>query len=257
MNPAIRLCAVTALVLAAGCNSLGQEGPGASATGDPAAQGGEEVVAEAVAATQFASHALEDQHAIPGGGQATGAGYRLNPSDVIEVHVFQVEELSRTAPISSDGTISLPLIGSVQAAGRTTDELADEIARKLGEDYLQQPQVSVFVEDYRSQRVTVDGAVNSPGVYEITPGSGLVQSIALAGGVERVGDTGGVMVFRMVDGERHAAAFDLAAIRRGEEPDPTIRGGDVIVVDESAAGVAWRTIREASGVATRWRPWAF
>lgn len=180
--------------------------------------------------------------------------YRLSPQDVIEVSVFQVPDLNRTAQVNAAGLISLPLIGTVQAGGRTVRELEADIARRYGARYLQSPQVNVFVKEYTSQRVTVDGAVNAPGVYQLSGAATLLQAVAMARGLDRTGDETAVMIFRMIDGQRQGAVFDLRQIRSGQVPDPAIVGGDTVVVDQSAALAAWRALRESAGLLTVFRP---
>lgn len=175
--------------------------------------------------------------------------YRLAPQDVIEVSVFQVPDLAKTVEISAKGEIVLPLIGVVQAGGRTIAELENEIEAKLSKDYLQSPQVSVMVKDYKSQKVTVDGAVGKPGVYEVPGGASLLRVLAMAGGLDRVADSGTVIVYRNQGGRRTSAAFDIDVIRKGRAEDPVVRGGDTVVVGESDARVAWRNVRESVGVA--------
>jgi polysaccharide export outer membrane protein len=176
------------------------------------------------------------------------ADYRIAPLDVLDIAVFQVPDLTKTVQVSSSGQISLPLIGAVAAAGKSVRSLEEEIAAKLGAKYLQSPQVSVFVKEATSQRVTVEGAVMKPGIYPMTGQTTLLQTIAMAGGLDRVADSRGIVVFREVDGARKAAKFDLPAIRSGKANDPVIAGGDVIVVDESGAKTALRGIRESLGI---------
>lgn len=178
-----------------------------------------------------------------------GTEYRLSPSDVIQISVFQVPDLTKTVEINAQGDIVLPLIGTVVAAGRTTGELEKEIAAKLAKDYIQSPQVSVVVTEYRSQKVTVDGAVSRPGVYPVPGGASLVQVLAMAGGLQRVADPEHVVIYRNHDGKRMSAVFDVDAIRDGKVDDPIVRGGDTVVVDDSQSRVAWRNVRESIGVA--------
>lgn len=186
------------------------------------------------------------------------ADYRLGPLDIIEVSVFEVPELTKTVQINAGGLISLPLIGRVAAGGRTINELEREVEQKLAADYLQSPQVSVLVKEYTSQRITVEGAVNSPGIYPISGRTTLLQTIALAKGPDRTADESGVIVFRTSDdGSREAAVFDLGPIRSGEAPDPVVLGGDVVVVDQSAMRTAWRDLRESIGVLGFFRPTVF
>ena len=112
-------------------------------------------------------------------GDTTSEDYRIAPLDVLEISVFGVPELTRTAQVSSSGTITMPLIKTIKAGGRTASELEREIAKKLQASYLQEPQVSVFIKEYNSQRITVDGAVKKPGIYPITGKVSLLQAIAL------------------------------------------------------------------------------
>ncbi|MGX1100237.1 polysaccharide biosynthesis/export family protein [Amorphus sp. MBR-141] len=190
---------------------------------------------------------------VPSSSDSTNAfgktEYRVSPQDVIEVSVFQVPDLTRTVEVDSKGAIDLPLIGTVQAGGQTPEELENDIETKLSQSYLQSPQVSVLVKEYNSQKVTVDGAVGKPGVYEVPGGASLLRVLAMAGGVDRVADRGNVKVFRNQDGRRLSAAFDIEAIRDGKALDPMVRGGDTIVVAESDSKVAWRNVRESLGVA--------
>jgi polysaccharide biosynthesis/export protein len=183
--------------------------------------------------------------------------YRLGPLDVIEVSVFQVPELTKSVQINASGVISLPLIGTVRVGGRAIRDVEREIEQRLGEKYLQSPQVSILVKEYTSQRITVEGAVNSPGIYPISGRTTLLQAIALAKGPDRTADQSGVIIFRQTADAREAAVFDLGPIRAGEAPDPVLRGGDVIVVDQSAIRTAWRDIRESVGVLGFFRPFAF
>ena len=169
-------------------------------------------------------------------GAYTGVSdYRIGPLDLLEVIVFQVEDMDREIRVNSSGFISLPLIGSLQAGGKTVQELEYEIAEKLSQTYLQNPQVSVFVKEFTSQRVTVDGAVKKPGIFPITGRTTLLQVVALSEGLDVLADPRAVVVFRTIEGQRMAALFDLVQIRSGETEDPQIYGDDVIVVEQSGA----------------------
>jgi len=174
--------------------------------------------------------------------------YRIGPLDVLDISVFQVPDLTKTVQVSANGIIRLPLIGEVKAAGKTPGNLEREIANELGAKYLQSPQVSVSVKEATSQRVTVEGAVKSPGVYPLVGQPTLLQTIVQAGGLDRVADKRGIVIFRTISGKRNAAKFDYAAIRDGKAEDPIIAGGDIIVVDESGSKAALRTVRETMGV---------
>ncbi|MBL0968897.1 MAG: polysaccharide export protein [Brevundimonas sp.] len=162
------------------------------------------------------------------------AGYRIGVGDRLNVRVFQVPDLSVDNLLTdTSGNIQMPLIGAVRSAGLTPDELSVEIAARLSERYLRNPQVTVTVTAAASQKVTVDGAVTKPGVYEMRGATSLLQSIAMAEGPTRIADLTKVAVFRTIDGQRSVAVFDLAAIRQGRAADPQVFGDDIIVVDTS------------------------
>jgi polysaccharide export outer membrane protein len=170
--------------------------------------------------------------------------YHIAPLDVIEVSVFGVPDLTRTVQVSSSGTVTLPLIKTVKAGGRTSAELERDIAGKLQANYLQSPQVSVFIKEYNSQRITVDGAVNKPGIFPITGKVSLLQAVALAEGLSVVADPSGVMVFRTAGNKRMGARFDLRSVRSGKQDDVMLQAGDIVMVDESAARTTLRDIKE-------------
>ncbi|KLJ00723.1 polysaccharide biosynthesis/export family protein [Luteimonas sp. FCS-9] len=166
--------------------------------------------------------------------------YRIGAQDLLEVSVFGVQELNRQARVNSNGQITLPLIGAVMAGGRTIPELETELAQRYADGYLQNPQVSIFVKEYTSQRVTLEGAVKKPGIYPLTGRTTLLQAVAMAEGLDEMADLQGVVLFRHVNGERMAAAFDMSAVRRGEMADPQIYGDDIIVVERSGSKSAMR-----------------
>ncbi|MCP1198074.1 polysaccharide biosynthesis/export family protein [Notoacmeibacter sp. MSK16QG-6] len=174
----------------------------------------------------------------------------LAPNDILEVDVFQVDELDRTVQVSANGAISLPLIGSVQAAGKSASELERAIAASYSKSYLQNPQVSVFVKSSSAQKVTVDGEVRKPGVFDGTLQSTLTGLIAQAGGLTDIADSDRVYVFRDIGSERVVANYSLKDIRKGKRRDPRLYGGDVVVVFASGSRVAMRNLKEALGVAT-------
>lgn len=171
--------------------------------------------------------------------------YKISALDVVEITVLNVPELTRVVQVSSSGTITLPLIKTVRAAGRTQSQLEKDIANKLEATYLQSPQVSVFVKEYNSQKITVDGAVLKPGIFPKTGNLSLLQAIALAEGLNTVADPTAVLVFRTVDNKRMAARFDLKKVRSGQISDPFLQAGDIVMVDESATRTTLRDITSA------------
>lgn len=174
--------------------------------------------------------------------------YRIGPLDVLAINVFQEPELTfEKIEVDAGGNLDFPLIGSVQAAGKTASQLSSDIAERLNSRYLRDAQVTVRVSSSVSQNITVEGNVVEPGVYEIPGGSTtLLQAIARAKSPTRTAKTNEIAVFRMVEGQRMGAVFDLNDIRQGRAPDPELRGGDVVVVGFSALKGAFRDFLTAA-----------
>ena len=158
--------------------------------------------------------------------------YKIGPRDVLEITVFKAPELSKTVQVSEAGTINFPLIGELDAAGKTAREIEQEMTRTLGSKYLQNPQISVFVKEYFSQRVTVEGAVKKPGVFPIAGGLSLLQAIAQAQGFDEIASHT-VILLRQENGTRLAAKYDVSSIQNGSAEDPQLQAGDVIDVPTS------------------------
>lgn len=172
----------------------------------------------------------------------TSGTYTIGPADKLTIRVFEVKDLSfDSEQVDASGHIMLPLIGKLLAAGKTTDQLEDEISLRL-EKYLQSPQVSVSIVESASQKVTVEGNVKTPGVYLVRGETTLMQAVAMAGGVDSEADTHKVAVIRLVDGVRKAAVVDYAAVKAGKAPDPIIQGNDDVVVGESTTKMVWANI---------------
>lgn len=161
-------------------------------------------------------------------------GYKIAPMDKLAIKVFRMEDMSGEYDVDLAGHISLPLIGEMDAANLTTAELDDALTRKLGEKYLENPDVSVALKQSVGRMVTLDGAVREPGSYPVMRNLTLIQAVAMAKGVTEDSNPRRVAVFRTINGKRQAAAFDLVDIRRGQATDPAIYPGDIIVVDGSA-----------------------
>lgn len=180
--------------------------------------------------------------------------YRLAPGDLLLVKVFQVDDLERTVRVDNQGHITLPLIGEVQASGVGVVELEKQIADRYRAGYLQDPQVSVFVQEANGRRVTVTGAVDEPGIYPVV-GSNLTlqQALSQAKGVSSVASRRNIIVFRTVQGQKMVARFDLTDIEEGKAPDPEIYGGDIVVVYRSDARLLLRTVLELTPFVMVWR----
>ncbi|WP_456405121.1 polysaccharide biosynthesis/export family protein [Thiolapillus sp.] len=165
--------------------------------------------------------------------------YRIGPMDVIEVEVFQAEELSRAARVNTQGFVSLPLIGGVKVAGLTTAEAEREIEKVLGEKYLQDPHVTVFIKEYESQKITVEGWVKNPGVFPLKGKTTFLQAIANAKGMDRLADFSEVAIFRTVNGKTTGYILSYTKVRSGQQADPVLQSGDIIVVNRSGSKAGW------------------
>jgi len=179
---------------------------------------------------------------------------RLGPLDKVRVTVFQVADLSGDFQVDAAGNIQFPLIGSVPAQGKTPTELRDEVSRLLSARYLNNPDVQVAVVEQSQQTITVDGAVNEPGVLPIRGATTLMRAVALANGMTEDANPARVLVFRTVNGERMAAAFDLTSIRRAQSEDPPIYGNDIVIVDGNNTRRLWRDIISSLPVLGMFRP---
>jgi polysaccharide export outer membrane protein len=133
-----------------------------------------------------------------------GESYRLSPSDVIKIKVFQEDDLTTEGRIGKDGTVTIPLVGAVTLGGKTVEEATRHLRDLFGKDYLVNPQVTLSVTEYAKRRFTVLGQVQKPGTYDIPSEESvtLLQAIAMAGGFTRLAVQGKVSVTRTLGGKR-------------------------------------------------------
>lgn len=160
---------------------------------------------------------------------------RISPLDLLEISVFGAPDLDNSYQVDIEGHLRLPLVGKVKATGFTASELAANLEAKLGEKYLQSPEVTVRISEARKRYVTLDGSVKNPGMYPVEGQLTLLQAVALSGGPTEGADPRRVVVFRQIGGQRNAAAFDLKKIRMGDAVDPVVFANDIVVVDGSEA----------------------
>ena len=170
------------------------------------------------------------------------ASQPIGALDTLNISVFQVDSLSGEFKVDAAGKIDYPLIGSVQAQGRTTEELRQQLAANLSQKYLQSPNVQVAIKERAEQTITVDGSVRQGGVFKVKGPTTLLQAVALAHGTTEDANPSRVIVFRTIRGERMAGAFDLKAIRRAQAEDPVIYGNDIVIVDGSKARQMFRDL---------------
>ncbi len=157
----------------------------------------------------------------------------IGPLDTIQVDVFGVAELSREMQVDASGRISMPLIGIIDARGKTAGELATAIEDALRGRYVRNPDVTVNIRSSVSQVVTIDGQVVEPGLYPVTNQMTLLRAVASAKGLAEFAKQDDVVILRTVNGRKMAGLYNIDAIRRGAYDDPPIYANDVVVVGDS------------------------
>jgi polysaccharide export outer membrane protein len=177
--------------------------------------------------------------------------YLIGPFDELSVNVFGLPELSRQqVQADASGRISLPLVGTIEASGKTPQQLAQEIEQGLRKRFIRDPQVSVNLLETVSQVVTVEGEVQQPGLYPVIGRMTLLRAVATARGLTEQASRREVVVFRTVEGQKMAGLYNLDAIRRGTYADPEIFANDVVVVGESRSRRMFETILQTAPLLT-------
>jgi protein involved in polysaccharide export with SLBB domain len=157
----------------------------------------------------------------------------LSPGDVVKITFPGATELSQSQRIQADGKINLPLVGEVDAAGRTVADLQRRL-ETLYKPQLQNTAVLVTLESSVTP-VTIGGAVNKPGKYSFDRPTTVLQAIMEAGGTSQFGTLGKITVIRLVNGQERMQVLDLRPILRGQPMQPVyVHAGDVLMVGESA-----------------------
>lgn len=168
--------------------------------------------------------------------QALPADRPIGASDLLEITVFEVPELSRTVRVSEGGDISLPLVGALRAAGKTTRALEASLRDHLQRSYMHDPQVNVEVKELGTPPVYVVGEVNQPGAFHPSGRSALtvLRAVALARGTTPAAAAGRVVVLRpTVTGDRLHLRVDLNDIARGKTADLALEANDVVYVPKN------------------------
>ena len=161
--------------------------------------------------------------------------------DIADVQVYNVEALTNTYVVDRGGDINFPLIGSLKVAGLTTTQLQQTLTQRYGADYLRAPSINVKLEAQDLGRVVVDGAVNTPGVFEINDIITLSEAIALAQGLDDQTTNGSrVYIVRNIEGTRRVKEVDMRQVRQLGAADPQIIPSDVIFVEDSVGRIAFR-----------------
>jgi polysaccharide export outer membrane protein len=162
----------------------------------------------------------------------TSSPYRIGVDDIITISVWHEPDLSRNVPVRPDGKISLPLVGDVQAAGKTAMGLQAELKTDLAK-FVKDPELTVIVSDIRSRRINVIGQVNRPGAYSLTQSMGVVDAIAAASGLRDFAKTNDIYVLReTADGKRLRLTFDYRNVIKGKKgaQDIMLQPRDTVVI---------------------------
>jgi polysaccharide export outer membrane protein len=160
--------------------------------------------------------------------------YRIGRQDLLEIEVFDVEELHQTVRVGEDGAITMPLLGRLVVAGLTKSELEVLIAKLLADQYVRNPQVTVFIKEYESKKIAVSGNVKKPGTYEMLGRKTLLEMLSMAGGLGA--DPGKqIFIFRRGEGDAtERASIDLEQLVFEADPQLNLplEPGDIIYVPE-------------------------
>lgn len=160
-----------------------------------------------------------------------GPDYKIGVSDVLAINVWKEPDISRSLSVRPDGFITLPLIGDIQAAGKTPNGLRDALVIALRK-YIDSPQVTVIVTEARSQRFNVLGQVMRPGAYALNNGTGVLDALAIAGGLREFAKKNKIYVLRVVNGDRVRISYNYKAVLSGksDSSELLLQAGDTVVV---------------------------
>ena len=157
--------------------------------------------------------------------------YVIGPEDVLYIHTWKEEALSRTVPVRMDGKISIPLVNEVQAAGLTPLQLRDILIQKFRK-YIDNPNISVIVMEANSFKVYISGEVKTPGVYRLRSETSVLQLIPMAGGFTDWANKKKILIIRIENGKEKRIKVNYKKIVEGKEPisDSILKAGDTVIV---------------------------
>jgi polysaccharide biosynthesis/export protein len=157
--------------------------------------------------------------------------YLIEPGDVLEISVWKEEDLKKAVIVRPDGGLSFPLVGNIQASGKSVEQLQTEVSDKL-KKYIPDPSVTVAMQQLSGNKVYVIGKVNKPGEFPVTRHVDVVQALSMAGGMSTYAAANRIRILRR-DGDRQTAIpFAYGDIEKGEklEQNVLLKAGDVVVV---------------------------
>jgi polysaccharide export outer membrane protein len=168
----------------------------------------------------------------PSGKAHSDNSYVIGANDALAIDVWKEPNVSRSVSVRSDGKISLPLVGELQASGQTPQQLEQEITKRL-QSYISEPEVTVIVSESKSQKVNILGMVAHPGAFLLTSSTTVLDAVAMAGGFKDFAKQKSVYVLRQApDGTQQKIPFNYKDVIKGKNPEQNIRlqAGDTVVV---------------------------
>ena len=158
-------------------------------------------------------------------------GYTVKPGDGLDVSVWKEPDLQRPVLVTPDGSFSFPLVGQVDARGKTVTDLQQVITERLSK-YISDPVVTVSVREIRGNKVYVIGQVNRPGEFIVNPRVDVMQALSMAGGTTAFAALDDIRILRRSDAKQESLEFDYNAVARGKDLTQNIelRAGDIVVV---------------------------
>jgi polysaccharide export outer membrane protein len=164
---------------------------------------------------------------------ADSTNYIIGSEDVLYIHVWKEEHLSRTVPVRIDGKISIPLVDEIQAAGLTPLQLKELLMKRLKE-FVDIPNISVMVMEANSFKVYISGQVRNPGVYRLRSETTLLQIIPMVGGFTEWANQKKILIIRKENGKEKRMTVNYKKIVKGDDPSSNIilKSGDTIIVPD-------------------------
>ena len=162
---------------------------------------------------------------------AQEAGYAVQPGDVLAISVWKEPDLQGDVLVTPDGAFAFPLVGQVDARGKTVTDLQKSITEQLGR-FISDPVVTVSVKDIRGNKVYVIGQVNQPGQFVVNPRVDVMQALSMAGGTTAFASLNDIIILRRLAGKQEAMRFNYSNVARGRDLQQNIelRSGDIVVV---------------------------
>jgi polysaccharide export outer membrane protein len=166
-----------------------------------------------------------------GAGNAPGGDYTIGPEDLLQIDVWKEKDLQREVLVRPDGWITFPLVGNIEAKGKTAQQVQDEISSRLRK-YIPDPDVTVSVKKVAGYKIFVIGKVGKPGEFSVGRYVDVLQALTLAGGLTPFADDSNIRILRRQGGKDAVFHFDYSDVRKGRnlEQNIILRSGDTVVV---------------------------